>query len=826
MFVRADIVILAAGSLGSTEILLRSRGHVSLSNKVGHGFTGNGDVLAFAYDCGTKIDGVGYGERRPKRRHPTGPCITGVIDTRRQEQPVRDGLIIEEGAIPGAIADLTAVALGASAMKPSQDGLKRTLTYLVMSHDDSDDGVARSGQLALRDDRVRIEWPGLGTKPHFQRVDERLARATQTLSGTHVPNPLWSELFNNRLVTVHPLGGCNMAERAEDGVVNDRCQVFSGPAGSSVHPGLYVCDGSVIPTPLGANPLLTISAVSERCCELLAQDRGWKIDYAFPSVTREAERPRPIGLRFTERMSGAGFEFTLSVVIENLEALLKNPDYPGTLVGTATAEALSGSPMVVTGGTFRLGVPDPVRVNTHLMLYRMTLTTEEGRQFLFRGRKLLKAGVDPMPWSDTTTLFYDVHDGNADDSPVVMSGTLKIMPDDLLIQLTTLQAVNANDLFDAKAAELRFQERFAAEVVELYRPLIGPPRLLDPEAPPRRRRPLKLGRAEIHDVFAGDGAQLRLTRFAGGKKGPIILAPGVGTTTLAYVIDTVDTTLTEFLFARGYDVWLFDYRGSPAVAASRGQFTLDDIALQDFPAAVDRVRQVTGAKDVQILGHCVASATLLMSLLAGLKGVRSAICSQFTVYPEQGLVQQIKARSGLADVLPWFAVRSMTPHFGRTIPDWTYDTLLRLYPTYEQCDNPVCRRILFMYGEVYRHEQLNEATHRAIHEMFGIANMKTFKHLTRMIARARAVDFSGKDSYLPSVTKLGGTRIAVLQGAQNSLFLPSGAQRTYEWLCDNNGPERYASHVIDNYGHMDCFIGRDAARDVFPHIHQELEKEN
>src|SRR6185295_6787099 len=147
----------------------------------------------------------------PKRSRPVGPCITGVIDTRHPDQPVREGLIIEEGSIPGAIADLTSVALGATSMKPSGDGLKHTLTYLVMSHDDADDGGPRAGQLALREDRVRIDWPGLGTKPHFRRIDERLARATQALAGTHVANPIWSELLNHRLVTVHPLGGCNMA---------------------------------------------------------------------------------------------------------------------------------------------------------------------------------------------------------------------------------------------------------------------------------------------------------------------------------------------------------------------------------------------------------------------------------------------------------------------------------------------------------------------------------------------------------------------------------------------------------------------------------------
>jgi cholesterol oxidase len=66
-----------------------------------------------------------------------------------------------------------------------------------------------------------------------------------------------------------------MGVTAAKGVVDDRGRVFdaSARAGpSTVHPGLYVLDGSILPTALGNNPLLTITALAERAAELIVRD--------------------------------------------------------------------------------------------------------------------------------------------------------------------------------------------------------------------------------------------------------------------------------------------------------------------------------------------------------------------------------------------------------------------------------------------------------------------------------------------------------------------------------------------------------------------------
>ena len=78
------------------------------------------------------------------------------------------------------------------------------------------------------------------------------------------------ELVSKRM-TAHPLGGACMADCAEKGVVDRQGRVFDYSNGG-VHKGMYVADGSIIPSSLIANPLLTISALSEWIAESFVND--------------------------------------------------------------------------------------------------------------------------------------------------------------------------------------------------------------------------------------------------------------------------------------------------------------------------------------------------------------------------------------------------------------------------------------------------------------------------------------------------------------------------------------------------------------------------
>ncbi|MGH3996749.1 MAG: GMC oxidoreductase [Pseudonocardiaceae bacterium] len=206
-------------------------------------------------------------------------------------------MVIEEVSIPGALTDylplaMLAVArasgidtlqdrikelareLNSLALGPYRGAVRHTQTYLVMSHDDG------NGCAVLEEDRLRIHWPHVGGQPVFHRISKALQDATEALGGTYLTSPIWNKLLGERLVTVHPLGGCVMADDAERGVVNHKGQVFAGSQGSPVYEGLYVSDGAVIPRTWGStrySPSPLWSSAAARCSPKTE---------AGPSITR------------------------------------------------------------------------------------------------------------------------------------------------------------------------------------------------------------------------------------------------------------------------------------------------------------------------------------------------------------------------------------------------------------------------------------------------------------------------------------------------------------------------------------------------------------
>jgi cholesterol oxidase len=509
LFVEADLVFLGAGALGSTEILLRSgqRGSLDLSPMLGAQFTGNGDVLGFGYNNDEKINGVGFGDRTDV--DPVGPCITSVIDA-RHKPVLEDGMVIEEGSIPGAVKPLLKPMLFTASRAQQGDtdegwadwaaekareaeslvrgvyhgAINHTQTYLIMTHDD------HNGRLSLdHNGRLALDWPGVGKQKIFAKANQNLQLATTALGGSFVHNPVWTEKLDFDLVTVHPLGGCIMADRAEAGVTDHKGQVFRGNTGTDLYPGLYVVDGAIIPCSLGTNPLLTISGLAERNVKLVAEAHGWQVGYDFPPRKAATAPPLNAGVMFTETMKGffavgetadyqdgltkgrAGnspLAFTLTIQVDDIDAFVDDPAHLAGMAGTVVAPHLSTKALTVSGGVFNLFVKDPAKPSQKYMEYRFQMHSVEGDTYFFSGFKDVRDDPGFDVWKDLTVLYVTLYQGPDAHAPVLGKGMLKIEVGDFATQLTTMKPLHAKGLRQKTVALLAFGRLFGGDVLDTY----------------------------------------------------------------------------------------------------------------------------------------------------------------------------------------------------------------------------------------------------------------------------------------------------------------------------------------------------------------------
>jgi cholesterol oxidase len=329
-----------------------------------------------------------------------------------------------------------------------------------------------------------------------------------------------------------------------------------------------------------------------------------------------------------------------------------------------------------------------------------------------------------------------------------------------------------------------------------------------------------------YPVATSDGTEVRLTRYRAGSKGPIVLAPGYGNSARVFALTTNKTSLVEYLSAQGFDIWLFDYRSSPDLEASKRQFNVDDIAMRDYPAAVATVQKVSGIESVQVLAHCVGSMSFVMALAGGLQGVRSGICSQLGLHPIPTRLNRVRSHMRLPTLLKAVGVGTMTTDYNPPgVLDKALDVVMRAFGGRHRNESAVARRIMFIYGDVYDNARMNGETLDAMEGIFGVSNMTFFEHIAMMIRLGHSVDARGEEAYLSNLERIA-TPITFMHGEHNRMFLPESTLETFDLLRQVNGPDRYRRLVIPGYAHLDCWVGERAEIDVYPLALRELERFN
>ncbi len=329
---------------------------------------------------------------------------------------------------------------------------------------------------------------------------------------------------------------------------------------------------------------------------------------------------------------------------------------------------------------------------------------------------------------------------------------------------------------------------------------------------------------------AGDGLDLNLINVTGeqsARRGPVLLVHGAGVRANLFRAP-VDTSIVEFLVDRGFDVWLENWRAS--IDLPPNEWTLDQAAIYDHPNAVKTVLRETGSSSLDAVIHCQGSTSFMMSALAGLvPEVKTIVANAVSLHTLIPAWSQFKIRYFMPMVRPLLPY--VNPQWGLKAPNALALALsLGVRLTHHECDNAVCKMVSFTYGAgfpaLWRHENLNPATHEWIKQEFASVPISFFAQMARCVERGNLVSVEGfKELPADFAAQPPQTdaRFAFLAGQLNQCFLPESQKRTYEWFARQH-KDYHAFYELPGYSHLDVFIGKSAAQDIFPLIAAELEK--
>ncbi len=487
----APYVFLCAGALNSTELLLRCRDEYgtlpNLSPRLGRGYSGNGDFIAFAFDTERSV--------RPGR----GPTITSAVvyNNPIMKEPI--WFLLEDGGYPPQIAELVqrlnplrppkgirqkiidgqqllstlrTLAPGAFGIPKARESGTPTpkhredhVAVLLAMGRDRANGTIRWGKDAPQ---AWVDWDVRSNLPLYdeeQLLSTDFAEDKNAFHGTVAVSPLWKRL---RLpISVHNLGGCAMSENEGDGVVNKFGEVWG-------YKNLYVLDGSILPASTGVNPSHTIAAVAERNVEDAIRkrpsdrDANWtaKPNWHAPQWADANANPVPepmpvrtgntlppktkgVTIAFRETLTGTWHpldtfsgarrtagkdepfaDLTVSIETPLLDEFLLDKDHLSPIKdGVFRAAGLTDPDGAeISDGKFQLFVGSPKGYFARQMVYEFAFKGADHRTYFFRGTK-------------------DVRDHGADQS-TIPKPRYQLYLGDIWVSLTTLNFILTDDSGD------------------------------------------------------------------------------------------------------------------------------------------------------------------------------------------------------------------------------------------------------------------------------------------------------------------------------------------------------------------------------------------
>jgi lysosomal acid lipase/cholesteryl ester hydrolase len=335
-----------------------------------------------------------------------------------------------------------------------------------------------------------------------------------------------------------------------------------------------------------------------------------------------------------------------------------------------------------------------------------------------------------------------------------------------------------------------------------------------------------------------DQIGLSMLRFQRGEAGEaVLIIHGLTTSTDMFIMPEHEN-LVSYLLDHGYnDVWCLDYRMSNRHSYNlfKNRYTMDDIALFDFPPAVRLMREEIDDKPIHVICHCLGAVSFLMSLFGkAVDGISSVIANSVGLTPRVPRWSKAKLRLAPAMVETVLGLPYLNPRWSED-PGLSRGKLFAkaVSTFHRECDVPACHMLSLMWGTgwpaLYSHDKLADVTHRRGGDLYGATSMHYYRHVRTMVRAGRAVKMEPgnpahdrlPDDYLRDAADID-TPVLLVTGDRNRVFTDSNivCHRELEKIV----PGRHRLQILPGYGHQDPFMGANVARDVFPHFLAFLEE--
>ncbi|XP_003727893.1 uncharacterized protein LOC115926599 [Strongylocentrotus purpuratus] len=547
-------------------------------------------------------------------------------------------------------------------------------------------------------------------------------------------------------------------------------------------------------------------------------------------------------------------DFTVTIGTDDVIHMIeKSPRHEATIIGEFNCAVLCKEPVPFSGGKFYVERSSETNSEYESMVYETLLPFGE-EDYFFKGIRSARedtfvgndAGNDA---TDVSSMSIVIKKGPSFTAETLTTGHVSTLLADVAKELAGIAITGPGD---DKKLEVEWKARlgFFLGGVIIHTSNMFSPTQFCPKTSARERRPLNLKgiEPEVYHIKANDGVPLLMTRYKCGNKGPILLLHGLCVTSRIFALDTIDKSAVEFFCEHGYDMWALEMRFSVALPSHRNPTKMHDAAEKDLPPVVDFILKTTESPDLQVWAHCVGSLTMHMAMLGGHidgRKIRCFVASQTGFCIIASALNHAKASTRLDTIAVAFgftglnAYTDKNDHVREKMMTSVAKTLARsTLDNKNQCSNSVCHRITSMFGLMWEHRNINDSTHETLTEWFGFGQKDYYHHLAVCFRKGQLTDFKGKDIYTPDFKSKNRLHSPQYRKAMSKLDIPilylvgslnrswdiEATRQSYIRLKEANPDQDYEWFQVPEYGHLDCVMGKDASKDVFPRILPFLEK--